>query len=337
VDVSRRAGPPSGRAGAPPSAVVTATKNFILLIAVLGNGATSFAQVTTEGSIHGHVRDAHGALIRDARVTATSDAMPTGHGTVTGAEGYYRLVHLPPGSYSINAASAGFTTFSRENVIVRAGTTLGVEITLQPAGFVERVEVRAETPMLDLASAGKNTNISGRFQQTVPLAGRHDWADFMLAVPGVVSEDSHRGGSYFLHGANFASNVYQIDGADFASVAQSFNTYMAVNTNVIDDVQVKTAAVNASAPLGLGGLVNVTTMSGTNVIRGTAALLYQSQRWNASNTPGGTSPRFGLLQPDLSGGGPLRHDHLWSSVRTADSNGRSGLRGPLSRSNFCAA
>jgi hypothetical protein len=58
-------------------------------------------------------------------------------------------------------------------------------------------------------------------------------------------------------------------------------------------------------------VLNVVTQSGTNHLKGAASIVYQDDGWNANNAPGGTTTRFGIVQPDASVGGPVRTDRLW--------------------------
>jgi hypothetical protein len=116
---------------------------------------------------------------------------------------------------------------------------------------------------------------------------------------------------YYLHGADFSSLVLQIDGADVASTLQNTNGYVALSTEAIQDVQVKTGAVDASTPIGAGAILSVVTQSGTNQLRGAAGIAYGARRWNGNNAPGGTAAAFQIVQPDAAIGGPIRKDRVW--------------------------
>src|SRR6266540_2324357 len=103
----------------------------VLLLASLSLPAAAYSQTTTDGSVRGVVRDEQGAVVPGVTVTAESESAPGAHMTTTDATGLYRLVNLPPGEYRVSASIEGFTSFSREHVVMRAGLNLGLDIALQ--------------------------------------------------------------------------------------------------------------------------------------------------------------------------------------------------------------
>jgi len=90
-------------------------------------------------------------------------------------------------------------------------------------------------------------------------------------------------------------------------------------------MQIKTSGVDASSPLGIGGIVNIATTSGTNRVKGGAAFALEPGQWNSSNTPGGTSSTVEQRQVDLSLGAPLVKDHLWAFAAYRYANTTSGV------------
>src|SRR5262245_52748738 len=286
----------------------------MLALIVCNSAVPAFAQASANGSIRGYVRDATGALLPDTTITAAGPAAPTPVTVVTDKEGYYRLLELPPGEYELSAERQGFARFVRPDVVARAGLSLSLDIGLVVGTRTETTTVRAETPMLESSSAVQGVNIAGEFQRQVPLTGRRDWADSLLLVPGVVAvmQPGSNKLFYYLHGADFSSLVLQIDGMDMASTLQNASAYINLSDEAIEDTQVKTGAVDASTPIGVGAVVSVATRSGTNQLKGSAGVVFQGDDWNGNNAPpGGTSNGFQIVQPDLSLGGPLFKDKAW--------------------------
>jgi hypothetical protein len=78
---------------------------FALLAAVAAGGAV--AQVAT-GNISGYVKDASGAIVPNANVTAKMVAQEAVRTTKTDAEGFYSLLSLPPGQYEMTFELTGF-------------------------------------------------------------------------------------------------------------------------------------------------------------------------------------------------------------------------------------
>ena len=92
----------------------------LLAVASLATAFPAFAQ-TGDGSLRGYVKDEQGAVLPGVTVTALSPALIAPVAGITDSGGYYRLLNLPPGTYAVTAELAGFSTYRREGVIMRAG------------------------------------------------------------------------------------------------------------------------------------------------------------------------------------------------------------------------
>ncbi len=284
---------------------------FVLVLGLMvgGGAAVASAQTTADGSVRGTVRDAQGSVLPGATVTATGTSVTFTRTAVSDAAGEYRLISLPPGDYAVHAELSGFQKVVREGVAVRAGLNIAIDFELSVGALTEVVSVRAESPMLEVSNATQAVNIRGELQRSLPLSARRDWADFLYVTPGIVGTESPGiSGLFYLHGADFSSHVLQVDGADVTSAQQGFNGFVNLNTDALEDVQIKTGAVDAASPIGLGSVVNVATVSGSNTLHGSASVVLQDQSWNGNNTPGGTSTKSEIFQPDLSIGGPVLRD-----------------------------
>ena len=284
-----------------------------LLFVTLLSAIPVDAQTTANGSVRGVVRDEHGAAVPGVTVSATSPTAPGIHETTTDGQGRYRLADLPPGEYAVSARLAGFARVVRSPVWVRAGLNLDVDLVVRVGGVDETVEVLADTPLIDTQRAGTAVNVSGELVRALPLLERHDWFGALTLAPGVTSAEwVNNERMFFVHGADLNANIVQIDGADVSPTLGSAIRHVGLSTDAVDDVQIKTAGVDASAPLGVGGIINIATASGTNRAKGAATVSHQPRAWNASNTPGGTSAIVAQTQADVSLGAPVVKDHLWA-------------------------
>lgn len=289
-------------------------------LALLAPGLAA-AQSASEGAVRGYVRDEQGAAIPGVTVVATSPTVAGNREAVSDGEGFYRLTNLPPGEYTLTAELPGFSRFERPGILVRSGINLNVDVALRVGSLEEVVQVTAETPMLDVDRPVQAVNIQGELQRTLPLSSRRDYTDFLEATPGLNTyvNPQSGGGIYSLRGSTIESHVVQVDGADMSSFRQSRPDYIAVSSEALDDVQVKVAASDASAPLGNGVVINVAMPSGTNQFRGSASTVYANEDWNSDNNPDGDANFSSVKQGDFSLGGPILRDRLWffSSYRKA--------------------
>jgi hypothetical protein len=283
-----------------------------LLAFALATAAPASAQTTATGSVRGIVSDQQGAAVPGVVIAATSPTVPGVQTATTDLTGAYRLGDLAPGVYTLTGELTGFARVVRTPVIVRAGLNLDVDMVLRVGSVDEIVEVRQETPLLETTRAGQAVNVDGDVLRAIPLTERREWFGAFMLAPGVVHATfSNNNPLFYVHGADATANIIQIDGADMTPAALSSITYVNLSTEAIDDIQIKTSGVDASAPLGLGGIVNIATASGTNRVAGTATLFHQPRAWNDSNNPGGTSSTVAQTQADLSAGAPIVKDRLW--------------------------
>lgn len=285
---------------------------FLALVLCVG-ASSAPAQTSVGGSIRGVVTDDQKGVLPGVTVTGTSASVARPFVAVTDADGVYRLSDLPPGEYALTAELQGFAKTLRGGIVVRAGLNLSVDLAMQVGGLSETVEVRSETPMLEVDKPVQAVNIEGALQRELPLSPRRDYTDFLEATPGLNTyvNPQSGGGIYSLRGSTIESHVVQVDGADMSSFRQSRPDYIAISSDSLDDVQVKVAASDASAPLGNGVVINVATPSGTNVLRGSLSGAYTSKDWSADNNPTGDPNYSTLKQVDASVGGPIARDNVW--------------------------
>src|SRR5688500_19442453 len=93
------------------------------------------------GRINGTVTDNTGAVLPGVSVTASSPALIQPQMQVTGADGSYRFLALPPGLYDIAYELSGFQNVKREGIRVVINQTLTVDQQLNVATLQETVKI----------------------------------------------------------------------------------------------------------------------------------------------------------------------------------------------------
>jgi hypothetical protein len=295
---------------------------------------TSLAAQTGLGGLRGYVRDSQGGALPGVTVTATAPESIRPTVGVTNEEGYYRLINLPPGTYKVTAELTGFSPFTREGILIRAGATFQVDVALSLGAIQETVTVSGDSPMVEVLKPGNVLNIDGDFQRAMPIQARRNWSDFLELTPGIISRGFDDGSGrqvYFGHGTEHFAHVLQLEGMIASNYHDAQVTYVAMGTDSIADVQVKTGGVDASSPMGVGMVMNVITKSGGNIFSGSAGYAHQPYSWNGNNVANcsefvtcnpngtGTPTTAKVNQFDASIGGPIRKDSLWffGSIRRA--------------------
>jgi hypothetical protein len=299
-------------------------RSALILLLTFFVAAAAVAQ--DDGSLRGYITDDTGAALPGVTVTAASNVLIGGSRTaVTDGSGYYRLINLPPGDYTLTAELASFAIYRREGIVVRPGVTLSVDIGMQLSSVQETITVTAETPMLDIARPSNVLNIEGEFMQDMPIQSRRNWSDFLELTPGVNARPFDDGSGrmvYFGHATEHFAHVSQLDGMTFGGYQDFQLTYMGLPADAIEDNSVKTGGVDASNPTGTGLVINLVTKSGGNNFSGSAAYTLQPFSWNGDNTGevGGLPTTSKVNQLDFTFGGPIRQDKVWffGALRYAD-------------------
>ncbi len=272
------------------------------------------AQITSEGTVRGVVRDAGGGVLPGVTITAVSPTLPGTHISVSESDGQYRLLNLPPGAFDVVAELAGFAKHTRQGVEVRAGLNLTLDIVLTLGSVEENVIVRGDSPLLETQKPIQAVNIAGDFLRQLPLSARRDLTDALEATPGVTARNltaNNGTQTYMLRGTDVEQHVVQIDGADMVTSRQGRVEQVRLPTIAVADSQVKTGGADASSPAGLGVVFNVTTRVGTNRLSGTVGFHHQNRAWNADNDPLGVPAIAESSEVEASLGGPIRANRAW--------------------------
>ena len=123
--------------------------------ALLTGGARPAVGQETGGSIAGTIADAQGAAMPGVTVSLRNEGTNAQLNTVTNTDGNYVLPFVSIGRYTLTASLSGFSTTKRENIEVRVGDRLRLDLALQLGSLTEEVTVRSEAPLLDTDTANR--------------------------------------------------------------------------------------------------------------------------------------------------------------------------------------
>src|SRR5262249_7903837 len=130
----------------------------------------------------------------------------------TNDAGYYRIVNLPSGTYTVTINQQGFSPYKAEQVIVQVGSVTDVSPRLAIGGKTETVDVTAEAPQGNTTSSEFAPTLNQIAISNLPINGGR-WSNFALLTPGVVS-DSNGFGLLSFRGISTLLNNNTVDGAD---------------------------------------------------------------------------------------------------------------------------
>src|SRR5579862_3745573 len=230
------------------------------------------------GSIVGAVTDSKGALLANATVTVTNNATGEKRISTTSGSGEYEVLTLQPGLYTVEIDGAGFKRYVRNPVEVQVEQSTRVNAEMAVGAVSEEVTVSTTAPIMQTETASLGQAVEGRAVTEMPLNGRNVLA-LVALVPGVVPQGSSSGN---LTGQNvFAAGNYQIDGGnanqgsvlvDGSPVNTSYGNAveLVMDQYVVQEFNAQTHNNTAEFGMYTGGVINMSTKSGTNAFHGTA-------------------------------------------------------------------
>jgi hypothetical protein len=306
-------------------------------------------------SLAGTVLDQSEASIPHATVTLTNAATQATQTSITNDTGAYHFSELAPGQYSLVVTAAGFKTNKVTDLAVEAETPRNVNITLQPGGATESVQVNGDlVPLLQTADASIGTTIDSEQIQRLPTIGSDPY-ELLRTAPGITGTGarSGTGQAVFLPngagpggsnsgifqtenevqiaaaGQRQADNNFMVDGVSVNSLTHGGSAVVSPNEEAVGQMTVVSTSYDASDGRNSGAQIKIVTQSGTNSLHGSMFGLYDEAGLNAANKWGGPSGALPTVVDNdqrswaASLGGPIVQKKLfffvsWAGFTTAN-------------------
>src|SRR5690349_3698953 len=282
--------------------------------------APALAQVPS-GTILGNVKDAQGAVVPGATVTATNTGTQFSPSTVTDTEGQYTLPLLPVGNYEVVITMSGFKNFSQTGIVLEVGRNARVDATIELGSVAEVVSIVADAPLVETSTGALSRTVGQNDVLNLPLVNR-DLYSLLSLTGGVTSNDNSNslGGPEQLTTINGSSRAqmgsvnFQLDGGNNTAGLRGTGN-PAPNPEAVQEFRVLTNGYAAEYGRYAAGVVDVVTKSGTNVLHGAAFEFFRNEKLNAKRwAPPGTTATKDPLDRNQFGaalGGPLRTDQTF--------------------------
>src|SRR5687768_5064234 len=114
---------------------------FVIMALLALAGHASAQSQAANGTIEGTITDASGGLLPGVTVTVRNTDTGAERVVVTDANGLYRAVLLPLGSYTISAELAGFKKHEQTAIPITAGSAAVINMKMEVGGISEVVSV----------------------------------------------------------------------------------------------------------------------------------------------------------------------------------------------------
>jgi hypothetical protein len=241
--------------------------------AVLGMAAMSpaMAQSNASGSVYGKVAGGTGDTV--TLVNSGTNATRT---TTVDASGNFRVTSLPIGVYTATLTKGGASVGSTQ-VEVLAGQGIEASFATAVAGGVQSVQVSGRRNRIDVSSSNNGATFTARELEKLPV-GRNVESIVQLAPNTTRGDPSYPAGASFGGGAA-SENAYYINGMVATNALTQLGA-MELPFGAIAQAQILTGGFGVEFGRSTGGVVNVTTKSGTNTweVGGLASIMPKSTR-----------------------------------------------------------
>jgi len=287
-------------------------RSFVISIAIMLLAFLAYCpQVSAQavGEILGTVRDATGAVIPNAKVTATRPATGISQSTITTGAGTYTIPNLLVGTYVVTVTADGFNSGTAKNISLDVSQQRQVDFTLTVAGVSTSVSVTAAPPLMNTTNGTVASTVSEEQTENLPVDGRNV-TNLMTLVPGVVPSTGSMG--WMNNGYELVSNgnrgeteVGTLDGADITDALMGTLQFTNFNLDAIAEFKIQTNDYSAQYGQGAGSVMQIVSKTGTNQFHGS---LYEFQRNSfdeARNFFASTVPPYNRNEFGGTFGGPI--------------------------------
>ncbi|MGC8549707.1 MAG: carboxypeptidase regulatory-like domain-containing protein [Acidobacteriaceae bacterium] len=244
------------------------------------------AQTAVDGAIGGTVTDSSGAVIPQALVDVHNDETNADQTAKTDNSGYFRVVHLLPGRYTVTVTAKGFSTYRSEDLTVNVGMLTTVQARLKVGTAAQTVTVTGAAPLVD-TSTPTFSQVIGSYQLSNLPVNNYRWSSYALLTPGVVN-DANGYGLLSFRGQSTLLNNVEFDGADdnqafYAEERGRTRAGYSTAKAAVKEFQVNTSNYSVEYGFSAGGVVNAVSKSGTNHFHGEVYYYDRDSAWNAYN------------------------------------------------------
>ena len=213
----------------------------------------------TTGKITGIVRDAETReLLPGVNVILEGTTL----GDATDINGYYVIVNVPPGNYTLVVSMMGYTRNRIENVDVDIDMTTPINIDLAPTVLEaeEEVTIVAERPLVRMDMTSSLASVSSEEIAVLPV---QSVSDVLELQAGIIRD----GGNLHIRGGRSGEIAYWIDGVATTDVF-SGRMGLQVENNSVEELQVISGTFNAEYGQAMSGIINIVTKEGKSSYSG---------------------------------------------------------------------
>lgn len=173
-------------------------------------------------------------------------------GAATNVDGYFSVINVRPGIYTIRVSMIGFSTVVTNDVRINIGQTTSLEIFLREEVFSgEELTVFAERPVVQRDVSSSQVNLNADEIRNLPVAS----VDNVVSLQAGVQGQSFRGG-------NSTELSFNVNGLSLRDERNN-TPFTAIGLTSVSEIQVQSGGFRAEYGDVQSGIVNVITKEGS--------------------------------------------------------------------------
>lgn len=284
----------------------------------------AFAQSTTVGSVFGQIAGQAGS-----QVVVENAATGLKRTVSIDAAGRFTAAALPPGKYKATLLKDG-KAVSSVDLDVLAGRGAEAVFEVAQTRQLEAVQVIGRAPTIDVSRSENSSTFTAVQLGALPIATR-DLNGIIALAANTTKADTRYAGGVSIGGGAPSENSYYINGFPVTNALTQLGS-IELPFGAIAQADIKTGGFGAEFGRSVGGVVNITTKSGSNEWKGGVAVSIEPNAGRATpkssyyaNTGGNPSTdgtiyfnrsnnKRDLYTYGANVGGPLVNDKLFFFV-----------------------
>jgi len=178
-------------------------------------------------------------------------------GAASDMSGYFVMLNIPPGYYSVRVSMLGYADLVVNDLQVVIDQTTQLDLTMSPETLeLSEVVVTARRPLVVPDVSASQLNIESEMIENLPVQNVNDVLTLQAGIETGLQGIIIRGG-----GAN--QTVFMVDGLSQNDERSNY-PYSAVSLSALEEIQIQTGGFAAEYGQARSGIVNVTTKEGSS-------------------------------------------------------------------------
>lgn len=335
--------------------------SWVFAAITLSFSIAAFGQSTT-GNLQGTIKDPKGAVVPGVSVSIKGVSVGFSRTVQADNDGFYTITAVPQGTYNVTTSAVSGFAETTTQVVISIEKTSTLDITLGITGSVNVVEVQSDPfgVSIDSGDSKVQTTITAAMIEKLPTGA--SFTSLLKISPGTRSEPLS--GGFQVDGASGSENTFLIDGQPVENFRTGvLNGVNNIPTSLVSELQIKTGGFEAEHGGASGGVISISTKSGSDSLRGEVGIGFESSKLNPGPrfvptrfVGSNASPAALLANPDtvyairqpkddslntypnFTLGGPVVKRHMWFfgtwAPQVFETSRRSYFYNALTNANF---